>query len=270
MIENKIRKKLKDSFEKELFEAALENFNAKVNKLRLNNFAYAIRELTRIFLARLAPDEDVKKCSWYKNESKDPKQITRGERVKYAIQGGLHDNYVIDHLDIDVNEIKKKFNEIIKLLSKFTHIGSATFNIDDTTATDYKKQTLEILLEFFALIEQSRNEVISRLENEIDDHVFSAAISETHNEIDEVSGSHFISGVYVESHEITRIDSEIIHLFVEGQFEATLEYGSKHDGCSINHSFPFECKFTCKVTSPDKIFESCKDLKVDNSTWYGE
>lgn len=270
MIEDKIRAKLENSFEKDLFEAALENFNATGNKLRFNNFAYTLRELTRVFLARLSPESDIKKCKWYKNDSGDPAKITRGERVKYAIQGGLNNNYVINQLDIDVLDINRQFKEIISLLSKFTHIGSTTFNIDDETASDYKKRALETLLEFFELIEQSRNKVVTRLESEIDNHVFSAAISETHSEIDEVASSHYIDGVYVEYHEVIRIDSEKIHLFVEGQFEATLEYGSKHDGCSLHHSFPFECKFTCKVDSPYKIFESCQELKVDNSSWYGE
>lgn len=270
MIEDKIRNTLERNFERELFETALENFNDNDNKLRFNNFAYAIRELARIFLARLSPDKEIEKCKWYKNDSGKPGIVTRGERIKYTIQGGLHDDYVIDYLDIDIPSIKKQFITIIDLLNKYTHIEPTTFNINDVKAHEYKQQVLGTLLEFFSLIEESRNELISNLEAEIDDHVFSAAISETHSEIDEVASSHFINGVCVESHEIVNIDSEKIHIFVEGQFEATLEYGSKRDGCSLNHSFPFECKFTCKVESPSEIFDSCQGLKVDNSTWYGD
>ncbi len=46
MIEDLIRDKLEESFEKDLFEAALENFNVIGNKLRFNNFAYALLELS--------------------------------------------------------------------------------------------------------------------------------------------------------------------------------------------------------------------------------
>ena len=50
---------LKTDFEKNLLEAAIKNLKDVGNKLRLNNFAYATRELTRHYLKRLAPDADV-------------------------------------------------------------------------------------------------------------------------------------------------------------------------------------------------------------------
>ena len=55
---------LETSFEKSLLEAALYNLSDSSNKLRLNNFAYATRELTRHFLARLAPDAEVHNAPW--------------------------------------------------------------------------------------------------------------------------------------------------------------------------------------------------------------
>lgn len=57
----------KDQFELDLYEAAVHNLSDLSNKLRFNNFAYAMRELSRHVLHRLAPSEGVLKCSWYKN-----------------------------------------------------------------------------------------------------------------------------------------------------------------------------------------------------------
>lgn len=56
---------LKTSFEKDLLEAALKNLEDGKNKLRLNNFAYAARELTRHFLKRLAPNAEVLNAPYY-------------------------------------------------------------------------------------------------------------------------------------------------------------------------------------------------------------
>lgn len=61
---------LTQGFERELYTAALNNLADSSNPLRLNNFAYAMRELTRHVLHRLAPDESVRKCRWYRDESR--------------------------------------------------------------------------------------------------------------------------------------------------------------------------------------------------------
>ncbi|WP_414863271.1 hypothetical protein [Pseudomonas chlororaphis] len=47
----------------------MRNLEDKQNKLRFNNFAYAMRELARHVLKRLAPDDKVLKCAWYKTRS---------------------------------------------------------------------------------------------------------------------------------------------------------------------------------------------------------
>lgn len=84
----KIRPLLKNEFQHQLLDACIQNLESK-SKLRFSNFAYSIRELSRHFLKSLAPDEEVKKTVWFKNESGEKDIITRGERIKYAIQEGL-------------------------------------------------------------------------------------------------------------------------------------------------------------------------------------
>lgn len=56
---------VKTKFEHDLCDAAFDNLQTK-SKLRSNNFAYSIRELSRHILHRLAPSDDVQRCSWYK------------------------------------------------------------------------------------------------------------------------------------------------------------------------------------------------------------
>lgn len=90
----RIKNLLYSDFELELFEASLRNLRDNQNKLRFNNFAYSIRELSRHIQHNLAPDEEVINCVWYRNETGDVGKLSRGERVKYAIQGGLTNNFV--------------------------------------------------------------------------------------------------------------------------------------------------------------------------------
>lgn len=74
-LQQNIASYLKTDFEKELFDAVFVNLHEKGNKLRLNNFAYATRELTRHFLSRLAPDKDVLNAPWFiPNDPQNPRQ----------------------------------------------------------------------------------------------------------------------------------------------------------------------------------------------------
>ena len=66
-----IESRLVDGFEKELFHAALYNLDDVNNRLRFNNFAYAMRELVRHVLDRLAPDVEVLGCSWWEEMRRD-------------------------------------------------------------------------------------------------------------------------------------------------------------------------------------------------------
>ena len=106
-----IEELLNSDFQIELFKATIQNLNDKTNKLQLNNYAYSMRELSRHFLKSLAPDIDVIACSWYRNETEKKDEISRGERIKYAIQGGLDNNFVNNEIiEIEyLNKLKKKY-----------------------------------------------------------------------------------------------------------------------------------------------------------------
>ena len=128
---------LKTSFEKDLLEAVLFNIEDSRNKLRLNNFAYAARELTRHFLERLAPDEDVCNAPWFKPHNPEkPNMITRVQRMKYAIQGYLSDEFFERELNVDFTEVSKNLKNSIDDLSKYTLVNPETFDVDDKTIVD--------------------------------------------------------------------------------------------------------------------------------------
>jgi len=76
-----VRNNLATPLESDLFIASIENITKSNSPIRFNNFAYAIRELTRHVLARLAPDDEVLHSSWYKNETEIEKGIVSLDSV---------------------------------------------------------------------------------------------------------------------------------------------------------------------------------------------
>jgi hypothetical protein len=127
----KIRGLLTTKFENELFDSSIRNLRELDNKLRFNNFAYAIRELSRHILNTLSPEKNIKMCCWYVDETGGCKP-TRAQKIKYAIQGGIDDE-ILDEWGFDLDEFKETSRTILKTideLSKYTHINPEVFNLD--------------------------------------------------------------------------------------------------------------------------------------------
>ena len=105
----KVASALKTPFQRSIFDAAVKSFNQTGNPLRLNNFATNLRELSRIMLADLAPDKNIKACGWFVQQyGNDGKPfIERAQRIKYAVQAGLPDDFVQDTLEIDIGKTSK-------------------------------------------------------------------------------------------------------------------------------------------------------------------
>jgi hypothetical protein len=99
-----LSQRLADGFERNLLAAAMSNLRVEDNPLRFNNFAYAIRELVRNAFERLAPDDVVRQCSLYRDETGKPNAVSRRQRVYFSVQGGLSDEYVRDELGVDIAE----------------------------------------------------------------------------------------------------------------------------------------------------------------------
>lgn len=102
-----VRAWLTSGFEAALFDAALRNLDDRQNSLRFNDFAYSVRETVRHALKRLAPDREVQRSQWYRNETERQKGGTRRQRAHSAVQGGLSDDYLKNSLDLTRMRITK-------------------------------------------------------------------------------------------------------------------------------------------------------------------
>lgn len=274
---DKIRKILISPFEIDLFDASLASLNDKTNKLRYNNFAYSIRELSRHFLYSLSPELSIKKCRWYKIETTDDKP-TRGQRVKYAIQGGITDE-ILKKWGFDIDELKETIKTVIETinsLSKYTHINPDVFYLKDVDIEKNSKHVLETFEKLVETIDEYREKLKCFLDCHIEGHMISSVVTTFFENIDSLAPHHSLNDSEVSDYHISEITDEEIIVNVSGFLHVTLEYGSRQerregDGLDLEESFPFETKIKYEISED---FPSDKheidDYDVDTSEWYGD
>ena len=260
-------------FQRELLNASLNNLLDKENKLRFNNFSYGIRELSRHILITLAPNEEVVKCLWFKNETKKVGQPSRGERIKYAIQGGLPDAFVSKFFDIE--DYKTDVLDAIELLNKYTHVNENTFDISEKDVIDFTSLVVKAFDEFVIAINDCRKHLRDELEQYIDEALIDHTISESIDEIDILSTHHSIESVETSHFHIKDLKSEYLSIDASGFIDVNQQYGSNSDlrrgnGHEQNTSFTFTSRIlmTISETFPDQI--NLESFAVDTDDWYEE
>jgi hypothetical protein len=270
----KIKSLLTSKFELDLFEASLASLNEKNNKLRYNNFSYSIRELSRHFLHKLAPDVNVKNCSWYKKESNNG-EPTRTQRIKYAIQGGVEDK-ILEKWGFEIDKLK----EIIKLvkstidsLSKYTHINPDVFDLKDVEVEQQSKDVLYAFESFVKTIEKYSNQLTTFLDGKIEEQI---TFSQSFINIDCLAPHYSLNGGEVSDYHVVKITDHEIIVSVNGYIYVTLEYGSRQerregDGLDLNESFPFETivRYEIDEEFPLNSYE-VEEFDADTSKWYEE
>jgi hypothetical protein len=257
-----------NNFEKELLIASIDNLLDKNNKLRFNDFACGIRELSRHILSSLSPDERLKECCWYHNNGKS----TRADKVKYAIQKGLPDDFVETFYDITepIEEIK----EILETLNKYTHVNSDTFNIAGKEINKLSVEVLECFKKIAQGIKEFHNLLKKQVEENIDSIILKKTIFETFGEIDILATYHEIEEHSISEYRISTIDSKNIFIKVNGDLSVRLQYGSdgdlaRDDGFEMYTSFPFDCSIEILINKNFSESEyKVKNFNVDTDDWY--
>lgn len=267
-----IRPWLASGFEAELFEAALNNLNDHANPLRLNNFANSVRETVRRVLKRLAPDQEVIRCQWYRNETGKQDGITRKQRAYFAVQGGLSDEYVKSSLGLDSEADHKALGKAIDELHKYTHIEPSTFGVPATRAEQFAADTLAALAGVLQTVGECRRRILERLEAQIDAAAVDGVLSDSLPGLVELASHFSVEDVDVSSVKVTGIDHERIHIEVNGTIDCILQFGSnsdvrRGDGAEILQSFAFGCQLYCPVEDPDELSVIEDSVGVDTREW---
>lgn len=268
---------LNTQFEKDLCDAAFDNLKIK-NKLRFNNFAYSIRELSRHILYRLAPDEDLMLCPWYKTSTNKNGiiAISRADRINYAIYGGF-DNNVLAAMGLknDIDQARKTMLDSIDALNKYTHVNKNTFDVPDIEVETLVDKVIGSFNGFVDVMSNIRRKVISHLEEEINQEILAATLYESYSEIDILSTHSSIEYYSIGSVTIKEITSKFILLFVFGSVKVRLQYGSngdlrRDDGYVTSMNVPFVASVSADIKSSLKKLRLNDDLRIefDNSDFY--
>lgn len=84
---------------------------------RLGQASHSMREVIRLLLEKLAPDEKVKQCPWYTKPVDLKTDVTRGMRVRYCLSGSS-------------TSVSKSTLKYIEALSKFVDESYAKLSIE--------------------------------------------------------------------------------------------------------------------------------------------
>jgi hypothetical protein len=265
-MEEKIKPYLATEFEKRLFSASVAYLCNKGDPLRINSFAYSLRELIRNVFERRAPEEKVKLCVWYKKETDNGKP-SRKQRYIYSVQGGLSHKFVEEELGIDVLEPWKEIKETIDSLSKFTHVNDATFKVSDEECERLSDEALNILLSIFIMIEEARSQLHYELASHIDNELMSTFVSNSMPDIDILSHQSCVEHSEVTEHEIIYIDNIEIAFKGRGDAQVTQNYGKGDDACEINAEYPFEFTGSSPVMKPYELSIPPECISINTSSW---
>ncbi|NWL08985.1 hypothetical protein [Pseudomonas hunanensis] len=263
-------------FERQLYEAAMANLEDRRNKLRFHNFAFAMRELVGHTLKRLAPDAEVQKCIWWQQKAADVvPQVTRIERCIYATQGGLSNHYMRTKLRLDFAQEFAELRNAVVRLNGYVHITPEVFQLEDVDIERLAAETIEAVAGLMGCIQEGRSAVGDRLSRAISDTTVQQIVGDSLDAVDELATHYSLEEIYVDSHEVTSITSDAIHIRVSGSLGVTLQWGSnsdlrRGDGVELDESFDFTCELTCEAANPDpEALDFVQDsLMVDTAEWH--
>jgi hypothetical protein len=267
-----IETKLSGMLEVNLFNSAIASLNTD-SPLKITHFAFDLRELLRIVLARLADDDSVMECIWYENQLQNRQGVTRGQRIRYAIKGGFLDDFVKNKLMIEIDDITTEMIEIMDQLNKYTHVTNDTFNVASDECDRLVSDVIDILITFFDRIDRAQNKIMDSYIEKIRSGSLEAVLSTTISEIDELATHYLVENVYIYSIDIDDIDTEDIIIKAFGYIEVELQYGSdgdyrRGDGVRLNDDYPFEAIVHSNIMDPLSFSIEADDIKLDLSSFY--
>ena len=255
-----------------MFAAVLQSFEQYNNPLRVNNFATGLRELTRLVLDYSAPEKSIKSCPWYVEEKNEHGKviITRAQRIKYAVQAGLPDNFVASLL-VDVPETIRVFGDLTKRMNKLTHLTEETFGIDDYAADRFAGIALETFNLLLETIDDCRAQLHSAVEERAQDVLTDDILEGTITALEEIATHYEIDEVNINRLKLDYLGPDQIVFKASGTVDCTLQYGSDSDvgndsGMRVDDHYPLTCEFVADVSTPMDL--KVKKLHVDNSSFY--
>lgn len=266
-----LTKRLIDDFSRTVLEGAISVAQDADNPIRGNLFASALREAFTHMLHKLAPDEQVEQCSWFKPESENGRP-TRAQRQRYMIQGGITDEYVVNELKLDVASLHSQLGVAVKTLNRATHIREGTAISDEAEVESLAQRILAAFEALLDAVDHCNSELMAAIEEAAVDEAANSVLYETIQQIDSLATHHSIEEIDVDTIKTVRIDAHYVWYRATGTIAAELQWGSnsdlrRGDGLVLPHSFPFECDIPAPVDDPTTFETSMIELRVGDGGW---
>lgn len=266
-----LKPKAMDDFSRITITGAQHALADAANPLRLNFFSTAIRILFEHMMGTLAPVDQVVETEWFVSE-REGNAPTRGQRIVFAIQGGLSDEFVKDTLQIDIAPIRQRLIKAVDNLSKHVH------GREDTIVEGHDEQdaaasgAIEALGNFLDTYHECRSTILNAIQQELDDAAVDALLSDTILEVDELATHHSVEEVYVGDTSVRSIGAHFITYRATGSVAIGLQWGSnsdlrRGDGAEADLSFPFYCDIQVSLDDPLNLAFSDTNYSVDVSSW---
>ena len=200
----------------------------------------------------LSPIDEVVRSSWFRPELDNGKP-TKGQRITFAIQGGLSEEFVHNRLKIDPRPLRKRLLAAVDELSKQVHGRENTIIRDPGSQEAAAAQTTAAMEDFLVQVHDCRAAILGPIAEALDSAAVDALLSETILEVDELATHHSLDEVYVEEIIVHKIGCQTITYEVLGSVEVTLQWGSNSDlrndmGAEQASPFPFDARSLCLWT----------------------
>jgi hypothetical protein len=208
--------------------------------------------LARISQEQLAPKEKIRACEWFE-QSTDLGQedgVTRVQRVKYAVQGELHDDFVLEELRVDVARTVKECLALIDELNKYGHSMERSLDIPEKTEDLEAIRALGTFDQLSELIQERHDSLLSNAADATNEYMSLDCVlyNEANEQLDRLSAHVSDGDVHLDSLSILSLDPDRIFYQGRGRVYARLRYESDLDaamykGDAIYDIYPFECSF---------------------------
>lgn len=241
------------------------------NPLRLNFFSTALRILYERTMRKLAPKSLVKRSPWFESEL-DSGNPTRAQRIHYAIQGGLADDFLRTDLWIDIDLMRKALVKAVDNFGKYVHGDEGTILVDEATQDREAASMIAALTAFLDSYAACRSAIVEPNQDKLDEAAVDKLLEETTQAVDELATHHSVDEIYVASTVVLTIGVADITYWASGTLNVGLQWGSNShlrndDGGEIDQSFSFVCDFTVPLEDPWDLASAETTFAVDTSEW---
>lgn len=261
-----------DAFLEDLLKGVWRVARDKDNPIRGNLVASALREVVGHTLHALAPDVEVRECIWFE-QAKDTQTVTRRQRANYIVHAGLPQKFVQEQLKVEIEDYVGPLLDAINDLSRATHVRAETILYKGNLVRFLIQNVLAGLLELLDAAIEARNDLKHAISEVMHNAVFENLISESIQELDELSTHTSVDGHQIDCVDVVEMDANQVVYEVFGDVEVELQYGSNSDvrndiGLRMGDSYPYRAVVISRAAKPMDIRAADVELKVDNSSFF--